>query len=453
MQDDVVKNVARYARAQISPLVSFWGGIIAQEVVKYTGKFTPVLQWLHNEFFEALPSTEVNRVVKGSQYDDFISIFGQETLQKVHNTRAFMVGAGALGCEFIKMFALMGLGASERGEVIVTDDDNIEISNLNRQFLFRRNDVGSNKAKRACDAGKKMNPAVKFTDKALRVGKVNEEIFNDTFWENLDISVNAVDNVDARRYIDDQCCYYGKPLFESGTLGTKCNSQMILPNTTQSYSETQDPPEESIPLCTLKNFPNQIEHTIQWARDFFQGVFADGSLECIKYMEEPANYIKKTSTELKNQPGVLRPRLETIKNYVEAYQVRTYEKCVELGRLMFQDVFYNQISQLLYCFPIDHRTSEGQLFWSNPKRPPTPIKFDATDELHLQFVQSTANIYAYIFGLTYELDKEKVRKIAAATHVQEFRPRNVQLKENDKDTKEEKAEDDDEVILQLVKDL
>ena len=51
-----------------------------------------------------------------------------------------MVGAGALGCEFIKMFALMGLGASKRvlfsiifkGEVIVTDDDNIEISNLNR---------------------------------------------------------------------------------------------------------------------------------------------------------------------------------------------------------------------------------------------------------------------------------------------------------------------------------
>ena len=52
-------------------------------------------------------------------------------------------------------------------------------------------------------------------------------------------------------------------------------------------------------------------------------------------MEEPVNYIKKTSTELKHQPGVLRPRLETIKSYVEAYQVRTYEKCVELGRLMF----------------------------------------------------------------------------------------------------------------------
>jgi len=43
-----------------------------------------------------------------------------------------MVGAGALGCEFIKMFALLGLGSNDKGEVIVTDDDNIEVSNLNR---------------------------------------------------------------------------------------------------------------------------------------------------------------------------------------------------------------------------------------------------------------------------------------------------------------------------------
>jgi len=45
---------------------------------------------------------------------------------------------------------------------------------------------------------------------------------------------------------------------------------------TASYSESSDPPEESIPLCTLKNFPHQIEHTIQWARDYFAGIMEDG---------------------------------------------------------------------------------------------------------------------------------------------------------------------------------
>ena len=48
-----------------------------------------------------------------------------------------MVGAGALGCEFIKQFALTGLCCGPKGKLTCTDDDNIEISNLNRQFLFR----------------------------------------------------------------------------------------------------------------------------------------------------------------------------------------------------------------------------------------------------------------------------------------------------------------------------
>ena len=52
-----------------------------------------------------------------------------------------MVGAGALGCELIKAFALMGIACSPEGAVHCTDNDNIEVSNLNRQFLFRANNV------------------------------------------------------------------------------------------------------------------------------------------------------------------------------------------------------------------------------------------------------------------------------------------------------------------------
>ena len=56
--------------------------------------------------------------------------------------QVFLVGAGALGCEFIKNFALMGLGVGTSGQITVTDDDVIEKSNLSRQFLFRDWDIG-----------------------------------------------------------------------------------------------------------------------------------------------------------------------------------------------------------------------------------------------------------------------------------------------------------------------
>ena len=50
VDEELIKNIARFANLQISPTASFWGGIICQEVVKHTGKYTPLRQWLHHEY-------------------------------------------------------------------------------------------------------------------------------------------------------------------------------------------------------------------------------------------------------------------------------------------------------------------------------------------------------------------------------------------------------------------
>lgn len=135
-----------------------------------------------------------------------------------------MVGAGALGCELIKAFALMGVGCSPAGSVSVTDNDNIEVSNLNRQFLFRKQNVSHSKSEVACAIAKVINPALNAKDYQAKVGSDTEGLFNDAFWEKLDFVVNAVDNIKARLYVDSRCVWYAKPLLESGTLGTKANS-------------------------------------------------------------------------------------------------------------------------------------------------------------------------------------------------------------------------------------
>ena len=77
-------------------------------------------------------------------------IYGTEVTEKLKKVNLFMVGAGALGCELVKAFALMGIGCSAEGRVHCTDNDNIEVSNLNRQFLFRQNNVGKPKSATAC---------------------------------------------------------------------------------------------------------------------------------------------------------------------------------------------------------------------------------------------------------------------------------------------------------------
>lgn len=113
-----------------------------------------------------------------------------------------MVGAGALGCEYIKAFALMGLGCANGGSVTVTDNDNIEVSNLNRQFLFRQSNVGASKSLCACEIAKGMNKGLNVKPYETRVGTDTENVFDDPFWESIDFVVNAVDNIGARLYVD-----------------------------------------------------------------------------------------------------------------------------------------------------------------------------------------------------------------------------------------------------------
>lgn len=73
-----------------------------------------------------------------------------------------------------------------------------------------------------------MNPDVNILAQENRVCPETEAVYNDGFFEELDGVANALDNVDARIYMDRRCVYYRKPLLESGTLGTKGNTQVSV---------------------------------------------------------------------------------------------------------------------------------------------------------------------------------------------------------------------------------
>merc|ERR1719215_1578250 len=118
--------------------------------------------------------------------------------------------------------------------------------------------------------------------------------------------------------------YYNKPLLESGTLGTKGNTQVVIPKVTESYSSSQDPPEKSIPICTLKNFPNAIEHTLQWARDVFEGQFTQAPLTAAQYIEDPS-FKEKTLALPGAQPV---ETLETVKRILIAERPSDFKDCV-----------------------------------------------------------------------------------------------------------------------------
>lgn len=145
-----IKLLAKGSSSVISPMATIFGGIIGQEIIKATSsKYSPLKQWLFFDSEECLPSTTLSEEEckpRGTRYDSQIALFGNTYNEKILNLNYFLVGAGAIGCEVLKCWAMMGLGCGPNGKVHVTDMDTIEISNLNRQFLYRSSDVGKSKS-------------------------------------------------------------------------------------------------------------------------------------------------------------------------------------------------------------------------------------------------------------------------------------------------------------------
>lgn len=451
LEEKVVLELSKQARGDLSPIVAFVGGFVGQEVLKaVSGKFHPLVQHLYIDTLEALPvnvdelpESEFEPV--GSRYDSQIGVFGKTFQQKLSNVRQFLVGSGAIGCEMLKNWAMMGVATGPEGEIHVTDNDQIEKSNLNRQFLFRPKDVGRFKAETAAAAVTDMNPDLKgkIHPSEQRVGPETEDVYNDAFFERLMGVTNALDNVQARQYMDRRCVYYEKPLLESGTLGTQLNTQVVVPHVTESYSSSQDPPEKSIPMCTLKNFPNAIEHTIAWAREKFDELFVKPAQNVNQYLTTP-DYVNST---LLHSGSVIsqKEQISQIKDFLVDEKPLSFDACVKWARFKFEEDYVNTIKQLLFSLPPDARTSSGQLFWSGPKRAPKVLQFDPDNELHMNYIIAAANLHADNYGLKGERDPSVFRKILANVQVPIFEPKsNVKVQTNDNEPVPPSSGDDGE---------
>jgi len=436
------------AACELPPVVTFMGGVVCQEALKAcSGKYTPVNQWMFYDAQEALPDkyeempeSEFVADPDNKKYGKVVGVVGRELHNKLMNLKVFVVGAGAIGCEVLKTLAQMGIATGKDGMIHLTDLDSIERSNLSRQFLFRSGDVGKLKSETAVRAIERMYPGIHMKAMSARVGPETEDIFTDEFFRSLDCVVTALDNVKARRYIDSRCVDACRPLLDSGTLGPKGSTQDVVPHLTESYSSSNDPPEPTIPFCILHNFPNAIEHTIEWARDKFHGLF-------VSEAEVINNYASKGTGFVETLDENMTVRMESVKtlyhDLVEA-KPTTIEDCVRWARILFEDFFVNTIKKLLFSFPPDAVTAEGVLFWLPPKKCPIPLEFDAKNDEHREFIEAAANLRAFNFGIAQKrkMTAEYVEATVAKMELPVFVGTTKQTLDEHGNLKESEAKDD-----------
>lgn len=283
-----------------------------------------------------------------------------------------------------------------------------------------------------------MNPGLNVIAMQERVAPSTEDVFNSKFWKGLTLVTNALDNVQARLYVDQMCMYFQKPLLESGTLGTKCNTQVVLPHMTENYGASSDPPEKEAPMCTLHSFPHNIQHTLTWARSEFEGEFDNKPSDCSAYLGN-ADYI---TTLKKTAAGAVHEKIRDIHALLVTERPASFGDCVAYARCMFEDRFANTIKQLTHTFPEDAKNSTGQDFWSPPKRFPTAVVFDVANPLHMEYVTSAANLRANVFAVEKpegHRDAAVVASLLIGVAVPSFAPKDgvkIMTEEDEKKAKE-----------------
>ncbi|XP_010938776.1 SUMO-activating enzyme subunit 2 isoform X1 [Elaeis guineensis] len=193
-------------------------------------------------------------------------------LEAIKRAKVLMVGAGGIGCELLKTLALSGFR-----DIYIIDMDTIEVSNLNRQFLFRQSHVGQSKAKVARDAVLKFRPHINITPCHANI---KDPEFDVEFFKKFNVVLNGLDNLDARRHVNRLCLAAEVPLVESGTTGFLGQVTVHVKGKTECYECQPKPTPKTYPVCTITSTPSKFVHCIVWAKDLlFAKLFGDKNQE------------------------------------------------------------------------------------------------------------------------------------------------------------------------------
>ncbi|KAI7193629.1 putative ubiquitin-like activating enzyme [Hortaea werneckii] len=373
---------------------------------------------------------------------------GLPLTKRVKESRVLLVGAGGIGCEVLKNLVCCGFGSlplaaqkppptdteteakvqqEKKPEIVVIDLDTIDLSNLNRQFLFRKQHIKKPKAVVAKETASAFNPSVNID---AHHASVFDSQYNVEFFESFDLVFNALDNLAARRHVNKMCLAADVPLIESGTTGFNGQVQTIKKGVTECYDCNPKPVQKSFPICTIRSTPSQPIHCIVWAKSYlFPEMFGTSeedsadvavtegdNVEEVAKLKEEAEALKKVrdlmgksefAQEVFNK--VFHDDIERLRSMREMWQSRKAPESLDFATLAKEiDADIVKRGQALavqdqspwslhdnlavFCYSLDALSSRAQ---AGEK----VIEFDKDDKDTLDFVASAANLRSYIFGI------------------------------------------------------
>ncbi|KAF9172262.1 E1 ubiquitin-activating protein uba2 [Mortierella sp. AD011] len=359
---------------------------------------------------------------------------GKSLVSAVANAKVLMVGAGGIGCELLKNLVMSGFKNIE-----VIDLDTIDLSNLNRQFLFQKQHIKKSKAHIAKASALGFNPNVNIIS---RHQNIKEQEFSVDWFKGFDLVMNALDNLDARRHVNKMCLAANVPLIESGTAGYLGQVTAIQKDKTECFDCQPKETPKTFPVCTIRSTPSTPIHCIVWAKSYLFGLLFGNAEDDDDEVLSKENSDDETAKEL----AALAAESQALKEILasasdEGFAERVFDKVFhsDIQRLRSMEDMWktrkaptplkyseliNQADDLPTTMDVTAQESitlKDQRVWTlretaevfsdsleklttrlkdmRASDPEATVQFDKDDAETLDFVTATANLRARIFGI------------------------------------------------------
>lgn len=276
-------------------------------------------------------------------------VFRESLQNAILKSKVLVVGAGGIGCEILKNLVMTGFT-----DIEIIDLDTIDVSNLNRQFLFQKKHVGKSKAEVAKETALTFNPSaniVHYHD------SITSSEFGLSFFKKFSLVMNALDNRAARNHVNRMCLAADIPLIESGTAGYEGQVELIKKGLSQCYECTPKAAQKTFPGCTIRNTPSDPIHCIVWAKHLFNQLFGE---------EDPDQDVSPDTEDPEATDTAAQGSLESKANgegNIDRVSTRSWAQSCEYDpKKLFTKFFHDDIKYLL---SMDN-------LWKK-RRPPTPL--------------------------------------------------------------------------------
>ena len=415
-------NVFKFCKFKFTPFTNYLAGIVAQEVIKFTGLYKPISQWVYFNFFNLLNISKVNDIIEKRNLTEendkenniepnILNIFNEIYNEQIKDVNILIIGFNDISYEMIKLFIILGLLDNKENKIKIISNNRYDIKEKLEELKH---------------LGKKVDIPIIQEKLDLNDNNINNNYLKKDWWINSNIIIDTLpfdSNEKEKISLIKNSKENKKILISLHCSKYSANSEIFLPEIkSDNYiiEETPKPQEEKNEIKIVDDYNDEedydkyknictLDEALNWSRNYFQ----DNFIKYIKYLIELINKSHSESDMNKYIDNILSIEKENEKDFDISIKLikifkklvtfklgMNYETIVFYSMEIFEELFSKSAQKLLLKYPSDLLLKNtNKKFWSGARKEPKQIIFDINNEEHFQLIYCMTYFFCQILKL------------------------------------------------------